>query len=130
MDCFDTCQATLINAKVKGSKEHKVTNGKLCVNFAYLLKEEKLEQAFFENEEISLEKSLNILTTKLKNTKSSSVLYYKGSGNLGVMQNAPKVFLQLTAMLHLLKVLYAKVQVREELRKEEDLIQIHLYKIF
>ena len=92
MDCFDTCQATLINAKVKGSKEHKVTNGKLCVNFAYLLKEEKLEQAFFENEEISLEKSLNILTTKLKNTKSSSVLYYKGSGNLGVMQNAPKVF--------------------------------------
>ena len=92
MDCFDTCQATLINGKVKASKEHKVTNGKLCVNFAYLLKQEKLEQAFFENKEISLEESLNILTKKLKNTKSSSVLYYKGSGNLGVMQNAPKVF--------------------------------------
>ena len=92
MDCFDTCQATLIDGKVKASKEHKVTNGKLCVNFAHLLKEEKLEQAFFEDKEISLIQSLNILTEKLKNTKASSVLYYKGNGNLGVMQNSPKVF--------------------------------------
>ncbi len=92
LDCYDTCQAELIEENIRGSKEHKTTNGKLCVNFANLLKEENLETAYFNNEKISLDESLNILVEKLKSTTPAKTLFYKGSGNLGVMQSAPKNF--------------------------------------
>lgn len=94
LDCFDTCQARITDGNIKGSKEHFVTNGKLCVNFAHLLNEEKLETPQFNGKDISLKESLNILTDKLKTYDPSNVLYYKGSGNLGVMQSAPKNFFE------------------------------------
>jgi len=92
LDCYDACEAIYIDDKCKPNQEHKVTNKKLCVKFAHLLNEENLVSAKNENKDISLEESLDILTEKLKQTKPSDVLYYKGSGNLGVMQSAPKVF--------------------------------------
>ena len=92
MDCYDACQGQLIDENIKGSKEHKTTNGKLCVNFANLLKEKNLENAFFEGKKVSLEESLNILVDKLKTTTVEKTLFYKGSGNLGVMQSATKNF--------------------------------------
>ncbi|MDD2888610.1 MAG: molybdopterin-dependent oxidoreductase [Aliarcobacter sp.] len=92
LDCYDACQGQIIDENIKGSKEHKTTNGKLCVNFANLLKEENLKKAFFEGKEISLEESLNILVEKLKTTTPEKTLFYKGSGNIGVMQNSTKNF--------------------------------------
>lgn len=92
MDCYDVCQAEIIDGNIKGSKENIVTNGKLCVNFANLLKEENLQSGFFEKKAISLDESLKILVEKLKETTPSKTLYYTGSGNLGVMQKAPKNF--------------------------------------
>ena len=50
--------AEIIDENIKGSKEHTTTNGKLCVNFANLLKEENLKNAIFEGKQISLKKSL------------------------------------------------------------------------
>ena len=92
LDCFDTCEAVYENNNFRGSKEHKVTNGKMCVNFANLLKEEFLDSAYYNKEKISLNKSLEILVEKLKKTDPIKTLYYKGAGNLGVMQSAPKTF--------------------------------------
>lgn len=92
LDCYDACQGQIIDENIKGSKEHKTTNGKLCVNFANLLKEENLKKAFFEGKEISLEESLNILVEKLKTITPEKTLFYKGSGNIGIMQNATKNF--------------------------------------
>ena len=92
LDCYDACQGQIIDENIKGSKEHLTTNGKLCVNFANLLKEENLKKAFFEGKEISLEESLNILVDKLKTTTPEKTLFYKGSGNIGVMQNSTKNF--------------------------------------
>jgi anaerobic selenocysteine-containing dehydrogenase len=92
MDCYDACQGQMIDGNIKGSKEHKTTSGKLCVNFANLLKEDNLKKSFFEGNEISLEKSLNILVDKLKTTTPSKTLFYKGSGNIGVMQSVTKNF--------------------------------------
>ena len=92
LDCFDTCEALYENGNCKGSKEHKVTNGKLCVNFAHLVNEDFLKESFFNNEKIPLDKSLDILVDKLKDTKPSKIMFYKGSGNLGLMQNSPKTF--------------------------------------
>lgn len=92
LDCYDACQGQMIDGNIKGSKEHKTTNGKLCVNFANLLKEDNLKKSFFEGNEISLDESLNILVDKLKTTTPSKTLFYKGSGNIGVMQSVTKNF--------------------------------------
>jgi len=92
MDCYDACQAEVIDGNIKGSKDNKVTNGKLCVNFAQLLKEDNLETPIFNKKEISLDESLNILSEKLQNTEASKTLFYTGSGNLGVMQSSSKNF--------------------------------------
>ena len=95
MDCYDACQGQLIDGNIKGSKEHKTTNGKLCVNFANLLKEENIKDAKFQGQNISLDESLNILVDKLKTTTAEKTLFYKGSGNIGVMQNSTKNFFTL-----------------------------------
>ena len=92
LDCYDACEANYIDEHCKPSAEHLVTNGKLCVKFAHLLNEQNIQNALLEKKEITLEESLDTLSKKLKETQSSKVLYYKGSGNLGVMQSAPKVF--------------------------------------
>ena len=88
LDCYDVCQAEVIENNIKGSKQSGITNGKLCVNFAQLLKEENHKSAKFENEDISLEKSLEILCSKLQKANPSKTLLYTGSGNLGVMRKA------------------------------------------
>lgn len=92
MDCFDACEAVVVDGKIKGSKEHYPTNGKLCVNFAHLLNEKRLETSSLNNKNISLEEALEVLVKKLRDTDSADVLYYKGSGNIGLMQGATKPF--------------------------------------
>lgn len=94
MDCFDGCEAILIDGKIKANKEHFTTKSKLCVNFANLLKDDFLEDAYIGKEKVSLDKGLSTLVEKLKTTDASKTLYYKGSGNLGVMQSSPKVFFE------------------------------------
>ncbi len=92
LDCFDACEAVINDGIIKGNSEHPTTNSKLCVNFASLLKEDYLEDAYINKEKTSLDDALELLVEKLKEADPSKTLYYKGSGNLGVMQNAPKSF--------------------------------------
>ena len=92
MDCYDACQGEMIEDHIKGSKDNPITSGKLCVNFANLLKEPTIKSPIYKGSEISLDESLDILVNKLKDTEPKDTLYYKGSGNLGVMQSAPKNF--------------------------------------
>lgn len=92
LDCFDACEAEIHDDKIKGSKEHFTTNGKLCVNFAHLLNEKFLSKSYLNDKEISLDVSLNTLVEKLKNVKPDKTLFYKGAGNIGVMQGVTKTF--------------------------------------
>ncbi len=93
LDCYDCCEAVYDEkGNCKGSKEHKVTNGKLCVNFANLLNEEYLVEAFVDKKGVPLQTALSATVEKLKSSDPSKTLYYKGAGNLGVMQSAPKTF--------------------------------------
>lgn len=92
LDCYDACEGVFFDDNIKGSKEHPVTKGKLCVNFASLLKENFLLNSFSKNKEVSLDTSLNILKNKLKSINPNNTLFYKGSGNLGLMQSSTKSF--------------------------------------
>lgn len=92
LDCFDACEAVLIDGNIKANKKHPTTKSSLCINFANLLNEEYLNTAFIGNKKVNLEEALETLVQKLKETKPQNTLYYKGAGNLGMMQNAPKAF--------------------------------------
>lgn len=92
LDCFDACEAVLFEGKIKGNKNHPTTKSKLCVNFANLLKEDFLEDAYINEQKVTLNEALEEFSKKLKELNPSNTLYYKGSGNLGVMQAYPKLF--------------------------------------
>ena len=92
LDCFDACEAVIQEGKIKGSKTHFTTNGKLCVNFAHLLNENFLTQSYLNNKKVSLSTSLDTLVEKLKDTDPSKTLFYKGAGNIGIMQGVTKTF--------------------------------------
>ncbi|MEA1915359.1 MAG: molybdopterin-dependent oxidoreductase [Campylobacterota bacterium] len=85
LDCFDACEVDVVDGVCKPSKTNPITNGKLCRLFGYLQNEKQIQA------KTSLNEALDTLVEKLK-TPNQNVLYYKGSGNMGVMQNAPKLF--------------------------------------
>lgn len=92
LDCYDTCEAIVVDGKIRGNKGHFPTDGKLCANFVACLKSEYLQTPLYNKQNISLSKALDILVQKLKNTEAKNTLFYKGSGNLGVMQSSLKSF--------------------------------------
>ncbi len=85
MDCYDSCRVEYKDGACKPSYD-KITNGKLCAKFAFMNQEEKLEDMHLL---VTLEK----MAQKLKEP-NKKILYYKGSGNLGVMQNITKRFFE------------------------------------
>ena len=81
LDCFDACKVIYSNNKLKPANT-QITNNKLCRLFGYLQNETNL---YDENLNQTLDKVFNIL-----NQKNKKILYYKGSGNMGVMQHITK----------------------------------------
>ena len=87
LDCYDACEVKVTEGGLKGSTSHKITNGKLCKLFGYLQNEQPIKTS------LSLKERLSKLVSSLI-THRSSLLYYKGSGNMGVMQNSTKLFFE------------------------------------
>ncbi|MCF6173137.1 MAG: molybdopterin-dependent oxidoreductase [Campylobacteraceae bacterium] len=93
LDCFDSCSVILDDdGKLKGDKTHPITQGYLCHHLNNYHKIPRIKKPIFQEKEISLSKALEVLVLKLKETKPSKVLYYKGSGNLGALQSVTRVF--------------------------------------
>ncbi len=87
LDCYDACSVVYEDNKLRGDKDHPITNGYLCPNLNSFLKTPRITKPRFEGKEIELDEALEILTSKLKEVEPSKTLYYKGHGNFGVMQN-------------------------------------------
>ncbi|WP_419767063.1 molybdopterin-dependent oxidoreductase [Arcobacter sp.] len=85
MDCFDACEVVYKNGICKPNDDY-ITNKKLCKNFAYLIQEKNIIDK-------DLNTTLKKVVAKLKEP-NQKVLYYKGSGNMGVMQKIPMVFFE------------------------------------
>lgn len=93
LDCYDACRIVLDeNGKLKGDKSHPVTQGYLCPNLNHFNDYERLSSPRLRGEEISMEKAMEILIAALKGSKPNEVLYYRGSGNIGLMQRLPEHF--------------------------------------
>lgn len=80
LDCYDACEISF-DANFKASSKHLLSNGKLCANFGKLISSKTLQDE-------KLSEKLEILKEKIKNTKPEKILYFDGSGNVGVMSLA------------------------------------------
>jgi anaerobic selenocysteine-containing dehydrogenase len=85
LDCYDACAIQFQDNKLKPSKDY-ITKGKLCKLFGYLQNEKNIKSD-------NLPDILNKVVSKLKEP-NQKILYYKGSGNMGVMQHIPKKFFE------------------------------------
>ncbi|MEA2018975.1 MAG: molybdopterin-dependent oxidoreductase [Campylobacterota bacterium] len=85
LDCFDGCKVEYNDGICKPSNDY-ITNGKLCRLFGYLNNEKNIIDKDLDN-------TLKKVVSKLKE-QNQKVLYYKGSGNMGVMQHIPKKFFE------------------------------------
>jgi anaerobic selenocysteine-containing dehydrogenase len=93
LDCYDACRIIIDeNGKLKGDKSHPVTRGYLCPNLNHFTEHARLSSAKLRGEEISMERAIEVLIEALKNSKNDSVLYYRGSGNVSLMQRSCEHF--------------------------------------
>ena len=88
LDCFDGCSIEVDeNLNLRGEKSHPITQGYLCHHMNNFHKFARIEKPTLHGKEISIEEALSIVKEK----KEKNSLYYKGSGNLGVMQGITKL---------------------------------------
>lgn len=89
LDCFDSCSIEVDeNLNLKGEKNHPITKGFLCPHMNNYHKFPRIQSATLHGKEISINEAIDTIKEKL----GEKTLYYKGSGNLGVMQGVTKLF--------------------------------------
>jgi len=93
LDCYDACRIVADeNQKLHGDKSHPITRGYLCPNLNHFTEQDRLITPKLRGVDVSLETAVETLIEVLKNSKSDSVLYYRGSGNVGLMQRTCEHF--------------------------------------
>jgi anaerobic selenocysteine-containing dehydrogenase len=93
LDCFDACRISMNSeGQFKGDKSHPVTRGYLCPNLNHYHEYGRIQTPRFRGETITMDEALNRLKTQIENSKPHEVLYYRGSGNMGLMQRISEHF--------------------------------------
>lgn len=93
LDCYDACRIVVDErGKLKGDKSHPVTRGYLCPNLNHFTEQERILSPKLRGEEISMERAIEVLIEALKNSKNEDILYYRGSGNVALMQRVCEHF--------------------------------------
>jgi len=90
LDCWDSCNLVLDDEKFKGLFPTPYLCWKL--NNYFHFKRETTPKYYGKN--IMLNKALEHLADILKQTEPHKVLFVKGSGNMGIMQNITKLFFE------------------------------------
>lgn len=93
LDCYDACRIVIdTDGKLKGDKTHPITQGYLCPNLNHFTSHERILSPKLRGEPISMEEAIKTLIEAVKNTQSDHLLYYRGSGNVGLMQRVSEHF--------------------------------------
>lgn len=91
LDCYDACRIVLdASGQFRGDKDHPITQGFLCPLLNHYDQTECLQKPMMGGEEITIEEALDILAEVLR--KNPDTLYYRGSGNVGLMQRSVEHF--------------------------------------
>jgi len=94
LDCYDACKIIAENGidDIKGDDVHPVGNGALCTLLNKSIHESKrIEVARVDGLEVNLEEAMEAVKHAFE--KSTSLLW-RGSGNMGVMQEVTNLFMK------------------------------------
>jgi anaerobic selenocysteine-containing dehydrogenase len=91
LDCYDACSIEYINNSIKPLTKG-YTNGFLCSHLNHYEKHKTIQTPKYKGKDISLEKAISLLKEILEKTPKNKILYYRGSGNFGLMQEVSDHF--------------------------------------
>ncbi|BAF71546.1 molybdopterin-dependent oxidoreductase [Sulfurovum sp. NBC37-1] len=94
LDCYDACRIIVEDDKfkMKGDKEHPAGNGALCALLnKHMFETPRIEKPRIDGREVSMEEAMQAVAEAFKAEKS---LLWRGSGNLGVMQEITDLFME------------------------------------
>ena len=94
LDCYDACSIIVEDNdfKIKGNVSHPAGNGALCALLnKYMFETPRIEKPRINGVEVSMEAALEAVAEAFKTDKS---LLWRGSGNLGVMQEVSNLFME------------------------------------
>ena len=86
LDCYDACEIVYKNDKITALKDGH-TKGFLCPHLNHYEEFEQITKPRYNGVEISLDEALDKLREILKQTPKEKTLFYKSSGNFGLMQD-------------------------------------------
>ncbi len=92
LDCWDSCQCKVENGKLK-IKGEGITPY-LCWKLNNYFKFPRETNAKYKSKNIMLSVALEKLVSILEKTDPKRVLFIKGSGHMGIMQNVTKLFFE------------------------------------
>ncbi len=92
LDCYDACSVIYEDGKLKGDKEHPITQGYLCPNLNAYLATNRIQKPRYKGKEIEMQEALEILKSELTSYHDKPSLYFKGQGNFAQMQNITGLF--------------------------------------
>ncbi|MGD9969652.1 MAG: molybdopterin-dependent oxidoreductase [Sulfuricurvum sp.] len=93
LDCYDACRIIPEESgKLKGLKKHPVTQGYLCPNMNHFSEYERIRIPRLFGQPVSMETALEKMYEMFAKTESKKILYYRGSGNIGLMQRSCEHF--------------------------------------
>jgi anaerobic selenocysteine-containing dehydrogenase len=95
LDCYDACKVIIENTNplnITGDADHSVGNGALCTLLNKNMHEEaRIEVPRIDGKEVTLEEAMRAVKNAFEKPTS---LLWKGSGNMGVMQDVTKLFME------------------------------------
>ena len=94
LDCWDTCQCKIENREGRIKFRGDGFSSYLCWKLNNYFKFQREIHTKYKSKNIMLSEGLQKLVYFLKNTNPKRVLFVKGSGNMGFMQNITKLFFE------------------------------------
>ena len=89
LDCYDACRIILDDkGKVKGDKSHSVTKGYLCPHLTHFDENIRINTPRYHGKTITMEEAFSKLLNILETSSPAKTLFYRGSGNIGLMQRS------------------------------------------
>ncbi|MGZ5208321.1 MAG: molybdopterin-dependent oxidoreductase [Sulfuricurvum sp.] len=89
LDCYDACRIVVDeNNVIKGDKSHPITQGYLCPHLNHFDDSKRLCEPKFQGKSISMDDALRILIDVLEKSNPNKTLFYRGSGNIALMQRS------------------------------------------
>lgn len=93
LDCYDACSVIVDAGTLKGDQAHPYTNGYLCPHLNHFWKHERIAQPLLRGKAVTMETAHEHLVSLIRDARDANgVLYYRGSGNFGLMQAATDHF--------------------------------------